>query len=125
MPLTAINMGLPSTQELTAMLVLHLVWKSPGVTEEDLFQRIAALGGRRTRPLWRPSHGTLSTVVRDLLAGRQLKGKWVNQRKRPLWITDAGLVRLRTIRQNLKAPLEEGVDFLNGILREVYQASHV
>ena len=124
MPLTAINMGLPSTQELTAMLVLYFVWKTPGLTEDDLLRRIAALGGNTPRPLWRPSHGTLSTVVRDLLAARQLKARWANRRKRPLWITPQGVVRLRNIQQNLKPALEEGVAFLSETLREIYHAPH-
>jgi DNA-binding PadR family transcriptional regulator len=90
------------------------------LTEWDLRQRIQSLGGER---FWRPSTGTISKVVRDLLVEGQVEGPWVDpegRRKRPLHITDAGRDRLRVLLGQLRGPIEDGQDFFRQILADVY-----
>lgn len=119
-PLTLINISLPSTQALTALLVLHLLDRHPGLTEYELRERIQAMGGGE---FWRPSKGTISKVVRDLLREGQLEGDWVDpegRRKRPLRITDEGKARLRSLKTELHAPIRSGIHMLQRTLREVY-----
>ncbi|MBM3451177.1 MAG: hypothetical protein FJX78_09410 [Armatimonadetes bacterium] len=119
MPLTLINATLPSTQALTSLLVLHYLQKEV-LTEWELRQRIQSLGSER---LWRPSAGTVSKVVRDLLAEGQVEGPWVDEegrRKRPLHLTDAGRARLRVLLGQLRGPIEDGQAFFRQILGDVY-----
>lgn len=72
MPETALTAIVPSTQTLVALHVLHWVEQQPGLTEWDIEERINARIASRGRPIWKPSRGTISKVVRGLLEGGYL-----------------------------------------------------
>ena len=120
MPQTAINTTVPSTQQLVALLMLHLLSEHESLTEYDLRRRITALSGQS---FWRPGKGTVSDVVRDLLTQGAIEGEWRNQegrRYRPLQLTPEGQKRLRVLREQLREPVIAGRLFFERLKRELY-----
>ncbi len=120
MPPTAINLGIPSAQRLTALLVLHFLEGESGLSEADLLRRIRALGGG---DLWVPNKGTVSKVVRGLLAEGYVEGHWVNPEGRRRWalsITEAGRIHLRLLKREFRTRLDAGRWFFERIVQELY-----
>ncbi len=66
---------------------------------------------RRGKPVWKPSRGTISKVVRGLLEGGYLEGRWVDEdrnRTRPLSMTAAGRRRPRVLLEEFMDPIDNG-----------------
>ena len=125
MPQTAINATVPSTQQLVALLVLHLLAEHEGLTEAELRRRITALSGEG---FWRPGKGTVSEAVRDLLAQGAIKGEWRNpegRRYRPLHLTPEGQHRLRDLREQLREPVLIGRRFFDRLASTLYSSEWV
>jgi len=120
MPPTALNAFVRSTQELAGLLVLHLLNHEPGLTELQLRERIHHfnLSGEL---FWRPGKGTMSRVVKGFLKARYIKGRWPDDRRRPLELTEAGRRRLAVMRENLRQPLGTARSFLDRVYEEVYE----
>lgn len=122
MGLTAINTQLPSTQRLVALLVLHFIEDSGGgLTAWDLHKKIVSLTGG---VFWRPAKSTVTRVIRDFLAGGYLEGEWVHpegRRRRPLYITEAGRMRLRALREEMREVVLSGRDVFTRLATELYR----
>jgi DNA-binding PadR family transcriptional regulator len=120
MPQTAMNATVPSTQQLVALLVLYLLAEHEGLTEAELRRRITTLSGDG---FWRPGKGTVSEVVRDLLAQHAIEGEWRNpegRRYRPFRLTSEGRQRLRVMREQLREPVLIGCRFFDRLASALY-----
>jgi DNA-binding PadR family transcriptional regulator len=125
-PETALNAILPSTQGLVALVVLRWVEREPGLTEWDIESRFRGQVARRGRPLWRPSRGTISKVVRGLLEGGYLEGRWVDEdrtRRRPLSITPAGRQRTQVLLEQFRDPIDNARRYFAELHHECYETS--
>lgn len=125
MPETALTGLVPSTQALVALHVLQWVDREPGLTEWTIEARIKGKVSRHGRPIWTPSRGTISKVVRGLLDAGYLEGRWVDEernRRRPLSITAAGRRRLRALREALRDPIDNGRRYFAETYRDFYGA---
>ena len=121
MGLTQINTQLPSTQRLVALLTLHYVEQSGGLTAWDIHRKILAITGGA---FWRPAKSTVTRVIRGLLAEGHLEGEWVNpegRRRRPLYITESGRIHLRALREELREAILSGRNVFNRLASELYQ----
>lgn len=120
MPPTAINLGIPSAQRLTALLVLHFLDREAGLSEADLLRRIRELGGEG---FWVPNKGTVSKVIRGLIAEGHVEGQWVEPEGRRRWalsITEAGRIHLRVLKREFRKRLDAGKAFFERALIELY-----
>jgi DNA-binding PadR family transcriptional regulator len=120
MPPTAINLGITSAQRLVALLVLHFLEAESGLSEADLLRRIRDLGGEG---FWVPNKGTVSKVVRGLIAEGYVEGRWVNPEGRRRWalsITDEGRIHLRVLKREFRKRLDAGRRFFDQAVRELY-----
>ena len=123
MPETALSAVVPSTQGLVALVVLEWVQTESGLTEWGIEVRFRGKVGARGRPLWRPSRGTISKVVRGLLEGGYLEGRWVDEdrtRRRPLSITPAGRRRLKALLEQFRDPIYNAKRYFADLWQELY-----
>ncbi len=126
MPETTLTGIVPSTQALVALHVLQWASSESGLTEWEIEERIKSKVSRKGKPVWKPSRGTISKVVRGLLEGGYLEGQWVDQernRRRPLSITAAGRRRLRTLLEDFRDPIDNGRRYFADLCREFYGRS--
>ncbi len=120
MPPTAINLGITSAQRLTALLVLHFLDRESGLSEADLLRRIRDLGGEG---FWVPNKGTVSKVVRGLIAEGYVEGHWVNPEGRRRWalsITESGRIHLRVLKREFRKRLDAARWFFDRAVQELY-----
>lgn len=119
MPPTQLNTAIRSAQQLVAFLALHMIERSPGLTQTEIRSRIRAMNPP-SRVFWGPGKGTVSGVVKDALrAGYLRRGRRPDDRRQPLEITPEGRRRLTTLRREVTPQLEAALAFLHEVLREV------
>lgn len=107
-----------STTSLVKLLILNFLIKKDCYGNE-LIESIKETSNNK----WEPSPGMIYPLLRDLEDQGYIKGRWKEPDKRSIRyykITEDGIEHFKVIKRNYKIVLNESLDMVNAILKEIY-----